>query len=523
AMAFGIFILDNEDETKSILKKKIKIDRFAKYFKMYPIVPGFGGFPIYLSNIYSKAPHIDIKKFCDIDIDATSKQFNICNFIDKTRNEYNNFICEYGLIMEKMKINLTKKPSLLFEENKQIYNVTLKGLQLLSKIICQLKDQITWKFANPKKPISQEGQNTVRQKNGPKSPEVQDDNPSSPKDEVATDYEKALKYNLSSTDKSAIVEYIGMIKTLGGLLKKYVSFQPTAINNYIYVEVQQFTKLSVQKCIEIATKKKKNISRFIRSQNYIENQKSSRKFKSFNLYGNNALNTTMNSINKIYKNFFGIQHFRSLLRVLKRESIAYVICELEDFECKLLQDSITPYISVIQKGFPDNIKLPLYQYGAEGAYEYFNHKFIELINYPDLDSVYQSFATFGNAFIFVFLLDKTMATESCKAKILSKNIWNNENNSFTLSSKLSIADEVLESKKFKMSYKVLSERYEYLSKAVINGNNSLLGDFIEKIQSTVRKLQLEWEKKENGINVFFKVWSAVQFTLCVTKSAGFNN
>jgi len=51
-----------------------------------------------------------------------------------------------------------------------------------------------------------------------------------------------------------------MIKTLGALLKKYVSFQPTAINNYIYVEVQQFAKLSVQKCIEIAVKKKKAVS-----------------------------------------------------------------------------------------------------------------------------------------------------------------------------------------------------------------------------------------------------------------------
>jgi len=44
----------------------------------------------------------------------------------------------------------------------------------------------------------------------------------------------------------------------------------------------------------------------------------------------------MNSINNIYKNFFGIQHFRSLLRVLKRESIATLICELEDYECKLV-------------------------------------------------------------------------------------------------------------------------------------------------------------------------------------------
>jgi len=53
-----------------------------------------------------------------------------------------------------------------------------------------------------------------------------------------------------------------MIKTLGALLKKYVSFQPTAINNYIYVEIQQFAKLSLQRCIDIAVKKKKSISRY---------------------------------------------------------------------------------------------------------------------------------------------------------------------------------------------------------------------------------------------------------------------
>jgi len=33
-MAVGIFILDNKDDSKSILKKKIKLDRFAKFFKV---------------------------------------------------------------------------------------------------------------------------------------------------------------------------------------------------------------------------------------------------------------------------------------------------------------------------------------------------------------------------------------------------------------------------------------------------------------------------------------------------------
>jgi len=34
-MALGIFILDNKDDSRSILKKKIKIDRFSKYFKVW--------------------------------------------------------------------------------------------------------------------------------------------------------------------------------------------------------------------------------------------------------------------------------------------------------------------------------------------------------------------------------------------------------------------------------------------------------------------------------------------------------
>jgi len=841
AMAVGLFILDNKDDSKSIIKKKIKIDRFAKFFKMYPVVPAFGDLPISLNTIYTKAPHIDIKKFCDIDNEVCAKNYNICNYIDTTRNEYNNFICEYGLIMEKMKTSLTKKTNLLFEENRQIYYINLQGLQLLSKITCQLKDQIAWKFANPRNM----------------------DSPDIPKDSPVTDYELGLKYNLSSNDKSALIEYIGMIKTLGALLKKYQSFQSTAINNYIYVEVQQFAKLSVQKCIDIGMKKKKSVTniysqilsiiedtniiskekqkndtdipkrdvgltrtqlflvkylldlsfieknksknnfkkkdfpdvqqfmdklfyfeymlnmtdfinectdlsglwykefylelskkiqfpvemslpwiltshilttgaynlteyilypldiyndaaqhalynlhskylydeieaevnlcfqhfmfllcqkifnhfkihgttflmgiellnktnkashfqkeylpldhydsilrqksfmllgrnidlsniisenmskymknsldqiiakfeqsdltgvidldlmlqsskiayefmgkhltlepfesllmqvdetlsmvnfngriashiiaelyndflvnwcynssteRFIRSQNFLESQRSNRKINTSGLYGSKALYTTMNSVNNIYKNYFGIQHFKSLLKVLKRESIATVLCELENYEITLLEKSITPYISVIQKGFPANIKLPLYQYGAEGAYRYFYHNFIELINYPDLrDGVYQSFREFGNVFIFVFQLDKAMTGEASKSKILSKNIWDKEKKTFTLSSKLSIADEVLNAKNFSMNYKNLSDRYEFFSKAIINTSTCLLADFIERIQSTVEKLQLEWEKKENEINVFFKVWSAIQFTFCITNSCGFNN
>ncbi|ORX54817.1 cytoplasmic FMR1-interacting [Piromyces finnis] len=848
AMAVGLFILDNKDDSRSIMKKKIKIERFTKFFKMYPIIPAFGDLQIdfhtFYSNVNSMAPHIDMKKYCDIDIDMSSRQYNICNFIEQTRNEYNNFICEYGLIMEKMRIGLTKKTSFLFEENKQIYNISLKGLQLLSKISCQLEDQIAWKLVNRKdvNPNSVDNNNTSEEEN-------------------VTYYELALKDNLSNIDKNAIIEYICMIKTLSALLRKYISFQPTAINNYIYVEVQQFSKLSVQKCVDIAIKKKKPVSsiysqileiiedssiissdkqksdsdipkrdvgltktqiflvkylldlsfieknksknnfkkkdfpdviqfmnklfyfnymlnmnetinecvnltslwykeffldlskknhfpietslpmilisqilnsdsynlieyilypldiyndaaqyilhnlhskylydeieaecevclhhftislskkifnhfkihgttalmgaellnktnktghfqkeylpldhydsilkqksfmllgrniniskiisenvtmfmkssleniitkfeqsdltgvidldlmlqsskmahdlmskyltlepfesllmqvdesfsmvnfngrivshiiaelynnflenwcynssteRFIRSQNYMEFQRANRKINTSFLYGSKSLYTTMNSINNIYKNFFGIQHFRSLLRVLKRESLATLICELECYERALLEEYITQYISVIQKGFPA-IKLPMYQYGVDGAYEYFYHNFINLINYPDLDGVYKSFASFGNVFIFVFLLEKAIINESCKTKILTKNIWDNENKTFTLSSKLSMADEILESKKFQTNYKDLLDRFEYLTKINCNSNDLLLSYFIKKIQGTVEKLQLEWEKNGNEINVFFKVWSAIQFTLCVTSPKGLNN
>ncbi|KAG4093054.1 cytoplasmic FMR1-interacting [Neocallimastix lanati (nom. inval.)] len=840
AMAIGIFILDGTDDSKSILKnKKIKIDRFYKIFKTYPIVSAFGYFPISLITIYSKAPHFDAKKFGEINNEAVAKTYNICNYIDQIRNEYNNFICEFGLTMEKFKTSLTKKASLLCEENKRIYNITLQGLQLLARIKCQLEDQISWKFANPKNRESLDISNDI----------------------AVTDYELGLKYNLSNNDKNALIEYIGMIKNLGSLLKKYVSFQPSAINNYVYVEVQQFAKLSIQKCIEIANKKKKSVSntysqiltliedtniiskekqknesdipkrdvgltktqlflikylldssfveknksknnfkkkdfpdvqqymekhfffeymldledtinectdlsglwykefylelskqiqfpvemslpwilcshiissgaynlteyilypldiyndaaqyalyklrskylydeieaevnlcfqhfmfylcqkifthfkihgttlimgngllkkanktashllkdylqldhydsilrqksfmllgrnidiskiisenmanymknsldyiiakfeqsdltgiidldimlqsskaayelmskhltlepfesllmqidetlsvvnfngrivshviaelyndflvnwcynstteRFIRSQNFLECQRSSRKVNTSGLYGNKALYNTISSITNIYKNYFGIQHFNSLLKVLKRESIATVLCELENYEITLLEKSITPIISVIQKAFPANIKLPLYQYGAEGAYGYFYHSFADLINYPDLrDGVYQSFREFGNVFIFVFQLDKAMTSEASKAKILTMNIWDKEKKTFNLSSKLSIADEVLNSKNFSMNYKNLSDRYEFFFKAITSTSTCLLADFIERIQSTVEQLQTEWEKKEN---LFFKVWSAIQFTFCITNSAGYNN
>jgi len=75
---------------------------------MYPVVPAFGDLPISLNTIYLKAPHIDAKKFCDVDNEMCAKTYNICNYIEATRNEYNNFICEYGLIMEKVNYFLNR-------------------------------------------------------------------------------------------------------------------------------------------------------------------------------------------------------------------------------------------------------------------------------------------------------------------------------------------------------------------------------------------------------------------------------
>lgn len=71
----------------------------------------------------------------------------------------------------------------------------------------------------------------------------------------AEDYEKATRYNYNSEEKFALVEVIGMIKSVQALMLRIESIFTDAIKRTVYRETQEFVQLQLREPLRKASKK----------------------------------------------------------------------------------------------------------------------------------------------------------------------------------------------------------------------------------------------------------------------------
>lgn len=71
------------------------------------------------------------------------------------------------------------------------------------------------------------------------------------------DYERVVKHNYTSDERFALVEFIGMIKGLAGLLMRSEAVLSPIIKTAIHDELQEFVQVKVREMIRALTKKKK--------------------------------------------------------------------------------------------------------------------------------------------------------------------------------------------------------------------------------------------------------------------------
>ncbi|KAJ3036755.1 Cytoplasmic FMR1-interacting protein 2 [Rhizophlyctis rosea] len=256
AMAFGLYVLDGEGEDHDITKrKKLKIDRFGKIFKQYPVVPLFGDMPIQLSSIYGKG-HLgtakwDLKNLEDTAQLMVARSYGLVHSVEEAKAEFADFTALFARTRNSLRKSIQKNESLSYEESVVIYNVALQGLRLLSSFTIKVLEQkgfigapeptklfehnqSAWKYANPTNGIV---------------------NPAVPV--TAISYELAVRYNYTAEEKRALVEYIYLIKCLAALLNGLDRSFLEAINQNIYVDLQGFVKVNLTDFIAHATKKKR--------------------------------------------------------------------------------------------------------------------------------------------------------------------------------------------------------------------------------------------------------------------------
>ncbi|KAJ3145710.1 Cytoplasmic FMR1-interacting protein 2 [Geranomyces variabilis] len=235
------------------------------------------------------------------------------------------------------------------------------------------------------------------------------------------------------------------------------------------------------------------------------------------LYGSKPLSLAFTAQNGLYKNFLGAQHFQAVKRWVGRNGIPAIIAELAKHVDSKIKDTIAAYIGVIAKGTPQTMKLPLFEYGTAGTFEYFSAHLRPLILYQALKSeVLQAFREVGNAVLVVKMLEDALAMDDTFLEVQTSGfVPRPVDAKATNYHKLKDFDHIFDSGGYATPFSTWVEQNErsYAPAPPI----PLLGGFLTHLRGTLDSVADEWRAEGHLENprAFFRVWSALQFTFCV--------
>ncbi|KAI8847612.1 cytoplasmic fragile-X interacting family-domain-containing protein [Chytridium lagenaria] len=142
-------------------------------------------------------------------------------------------------------------------------------------------------------------------------------------------------------------------------------------------------------------------NRFVRSSlSFIEPMARSgfAKAPAMYLYGSKSLSMAFIAQNSVYRRF-------PILRICGYQSLPIISGEISKHINMLIVHTMTAYINVIQKGTPQSLRLPLFEYGTE-------------VTYRDLQGeVLQAFREVGNAILTMRSFDEALKMHLMMAKI----------------------------------------------------------------------------------------------------------
>eukprot|EP00026_Physarum_polycephalum_P001363 Phypoly_transcript_01364.p1 GENE.Phypoly_transcript_01364~~Phypoly_transcript_01364.p1 ORF type:complete len:1135 (+),score=191.05 Phypoly_transcript_01364:297-3407(+) len=215
-----------DGEKHNIFKKKdLNLSKFSRIFKKNPVVPLFGDMQITLESTIKRSPHFDEKVWGTSTEDPKiAQEYEILHLLQATRQAHNEYVAKFGNVINELKISRRSATTASYNpaECREITNVVLQGLQLLSDWSSKVLQQSAWKYARPN---------------------------NDPLVESVVDYERVVKYNYTSEERFALVEFIAMIKGLSGLLMRNEAVLSPIIKIAIHDELQEFVQITLREMI----------------------------------------------------------------------------------------------------------------------------------------------------------------------------------------------------------------------------------------------------------------------------------
>ena len=121
------------------------------------------------------------------------------------------------------------------------------------------------------------------------------------------------------------------------------------------------------------------------------------------LWGSKALNIANTTIFGQYTHFVGSQHFNCMAKLLGYQGIAVVMEELLKVVKSLVQGNILQFTRTLMEAMPKDCKLPRYDYTSPGILEYYQHKLLDIVQYPDARTeLFHNFREFGELLTYCY-------------------------------------------------------------------------------------------------------------------------
>lgn len=244
-IGFSLGLMDNRrcSVYKLDQRKKVKIDKIDHIFKLVPVVPLYGDMQISPFDYIKSGAHFDASKWPNCSAAAAAiahhdysrgGQLDLVKLLPRISMDHQSYLCQ----LQEHCSGVSEAGGV--DGDDTACNLALKGLQLLSEWSSAILELHSWKLLHP---------TDHHQTN------------QCPTDAEA--YERATRFNYSSSEKSALIQLLGMIKGLQNTLAKIDSLLAPAIRQSIYLKLQQFAQLTLREPLRKSTKHKKDVLRSV--------------------------------------------------------------------------------------------------------------------------------------------------------------------------------------------------------------------------------------------------------------------
>lgn len=250
ALPYIIYLLDanEQSEKKSVFKlKTFNMSKIAKVFKRCPVIMAYGDMQYQTDDMVRRAPHFDAKAWDSMaapDPRVAEEEYKIVCHIGELRGRHDEYISRFVQVMNEVRMQAAKaakaakaqkNPNLVYDPvpialARNVFGVVLQGVQLMSDFTSRILQQAAWKYSKPN----------------------MDENI---KTEI--DYERAIRFNYTGEELSALVEVIAMVKGLARLFLRNDTVLSPIIRTFIHADIQDFVQLAILEMIQDATKKKR--------------------------------------------------------------------------------------------------------------------------------------------------------------------------------------------------------------------------------------------------------------------------